>query len=90
MTNYVWKEGEDPETNYRSFMNGKQATFNLATNPKNYVVNNGQESIIPPMRTFLPYIIGHDIIISGVHVECCCYFIVNLEIILIKSKQHSI
>ena len=50
MTNYVWKEGEDPETNYRSFMNGKQATFNLATNPKNYVVNNGQESIIPPMR----------------------------------------
>ena len=42
--------GEDPETNYRSFMNGKQATFNLATNPKNYVVNNGQESIIPPMR----------------------------------------
>jgi len=32
MTNYVWKEGEDPETNYRS----------------------------------------------------CCYFIVNLEIILIK------
>ena len=45
MTNYVWKEGEDPETNYRSFMNGKQATFNLATNPKNYVVNNGQESI---------------------------------------------
>ena len=50
MTNYVWKEGEDPETNYRSFMNGKQATFNLATNPKNYVVNNGQASIIPPMR----------------------------------------
>lgn len=50
MTNYVWKEGEDPETNYRSFMNVKQATFNLATNPKNYVVNNGQESIIPPMR----------------------------------------
>ena len=50
MTNYVWKEGEDPETNYRSFMNGKQATFNLATNPKNNVVNNGQESIIPPMR----------------------------------------
>mgnify|MGYP001533795026 FL=1 len=50
MTNYVWKEGEDPETNYRSFMNGKQATFNVATNPKNYVVNNGQESIIPPMR----------------------------------------
>ena len=50
MTNYVWKEGEDPETNYRSFMNGKQATFNLATNPKNYVGNNGQESIIPPMR----------------------------------------
>lgn len=50
MTNYVWKEGEDPETNYRSFMNGKQATINLATNPKNYVVNNGQESIIPPMR----------------------------------------
>ena len=50
MTNYVWKEGEDPETNSRSFMNGKQATFNLATNPKNYVVNNGQESIIPPMR----------------------------------------
>lgn len=50
MTNYVWKEGEDPETNYRSFMNGKQATFNLATNSKNYVVNNGQESIIPPMR----------------------------------------
>lgn len=50
MTNYVWKEGEDPETNYRSFMNGKQATFNLATNPKNYVVNNGQESIIPAMR----------------------------------------
>ena len=49
MTNYVWKEGEDPETNYRSFMNGKQATFNLATNTKNYV-NNGQESIIPPMR----------------------------------------
>ena len=48
MTNYVWKEGEDPETNYRSFMNGKQATFNLATNPKNYVVNNGQESIIRP------------------------------------------
>ena len=50
MTNYVWKEGEDPETNYRSFMNGKQATFNLATNPKNYVVNNGRESIIPTMR----------------------------------------
>ena len=50
MTNYVWKEGEDPETNYRSFMNGKQATFNLATNSENYVVNNRQESIIPPMR----------------------------------------
>lgn len=49
MTNYVW-EGENPETNYCSFMNGKQATFNLATNPKNYVVNNGQASIIPPMR----------------------------------------
>ena len=31
-------------------MNGKQATLNLATNPQNYVVNNGQESIIPPMR----------------------------------------
>lgn len=50
MTNYVWSEGKTPETNYCSFMNGKQATFNLATNPKNYVVNNGQASIIPPMR----------------------------------------
>ena len=50
MTNYVWSEGKTPEKNYRSFMNGKQATFNLATNSENYVVNNRQESIIPPMR----------------------------------------
>lgn len=50
MTNYVWSESKNPEENYGSFMNGKQATFNLATNPDNYVVNNGQESIIPPMR----------------------------------------
>lgn len=50
MTNYVWSESKNPEENYGSFMNGKQATFNLATNPDNYVVNNGQESIIPPMQ----------------------------------------
>ncbi len=50
MTFYTWNKDKDAETNYCSFMNGKQATFNLATNPGNYVVNNGRESIIPTMR----------------------------------------
>ena len=47
LTNYTWNQNQDAETNYRSFMNGKQATFNLATNPDNYVVNYNKESIIP-------------------------------------------
>ena len=50
LTNYTWNQNQDAETNYRSFMNGKQATFNLATNPDNYVVNYNKESIIPTMR----------------------------------------
>jgi len=50
LTNYTWNPSYTPEQNYRSFMNGKEATFKLATNPDNYVVNTGNESVIPSMR----------------------------------------
>jgi hypothetical protein len=49
-TNYTWNSSNTPEQNYRSFMNGKEATLKLATNPDNYVVNTGRESDIPSMR----------------------------------------
>lgn len=49
-TQYTWNSTSTAEQNYRSFMNGKEATFKLATNPDNYPVNTGQESIIPSMR----------------------------------------
>lgn len=49
-TQYTWNSMSTPEANYINFVNGKQATLNLATNPNNYSVNNGVESQIPSMR----------------------------------------
>ena len=49
-TQYIWSKDNQVEQNYRSFVNGKQATYNLATNPNNYTVNNGKESVFPNMR----------------------------------------
>ncbi len=49
-TNYTWSSTNTLEQNYCSFMNGKEATLKLATNPDNYVVNTGLESFIPSMR----------------------------------------
>lgn len=49
-TQYTWNKDQNTELNYRSFVNGKQATFKLATNPDNYTVNAGKESQFPDMR----------------------------------------
>lgn len=49
-TGYVWSKDNDVEENYKRFVNGKQATYDLATNPDNYQVNKNLEGNLSPMR----------------------------------------
>ena len=49
-TGYVWSKDNSIEQNYSRFVNGKQATYNLAINAENYKVNTNLESQLSPMR----------------------------------------
>lgn len=49
-TKYGAHSDNSVEDNYRNHINGKEATLKFATNPNDYVVNNGLSSPIPLVR----------------------------------------